>query len=121
MHETRWLDDEQRTIYIEFAGNWDALEFIETERQLYKLLSKVGHQVAVILNLTEARPLTMDLVRQLRDLLSTDHPNRGEVVLVTLPDYQPAFGEVVRRALGGKLPGYIHLVDELEQVESWLA
>ena len=99
MHETNWASEQQKAIYIEFGGKWQQQEFTDAERTVHQMLSKVGHSVGVVVNITEPRPLTMDLVRQMREFLSLGHPNRGQVILVTPAGYQEGFQEVIRRAL----------------------
>ena len=120
MHEANWTNDQQKAIYLEFGGNWQQQEFTDAERNLHHMLSQVGHSVSVVVNITEPRPLTMDLVRQMRDFLSLGHPNRGKMVLVTPTDYRQGFEEVVRRTFGGTTPAHIRFANDVEQARSLL-
>ncbi len=120
MHETNWASEQQKAIYIEFGGKWQQQEFTDAERTVHQMLSKVGHSVGVVVNITEPRPLTMDLVRQMRELLSLGHPNRGQVILVTPAGYQEGFQEVIRRAFGGSVPDHIRFADSIQQAETLL-
>ena len=120
MPQTKWSNDDQTTVYIEFSGQWQPHEFTDAQQQLQKLLDEVGHSVSVIVNILEPRPLPMDTLKELSNFLSMSHPNRREVIFIISQSFSKGFHEVLRRLFAGELPDYVHITYTIDEAERLL-
>ncbi len=121
MYEATWADDNQTLVYMAFEGVWQPDEFATAHETLYDLLSEVGHEVSIVLHLAQPQPIAMEMVPQIKQLVSIDHPNRSRMVIVA-PDYfLGGVNEVVRRAFGGEQPEGLYFAPSLDDVDQVLA
>jgi len=120
MYEANWANNQQTAVYLAFEGAWGPDEFVDAEHALSDMLSEVGHSVSVVVHLAEPQPISMEMVPQIRNFISLEHPNRSQVVMVVTPDYLPGMSELVRRSFGGEVPAYLHFVSTLDEAETLL-
>jgi hypothetical protein len=121
MYEATWADDNQTLVYMAFEGVWQPDEFTEAHTTLHDLLSEVGHEVSVVLHLAQPQPIAMEMVAQIKNLVSIDHPNRARMVIVAPDAFLNGVREVVRRAFGGDQPEAVYFAHSLDDVDQVLA
>jgi hypothetical protein len=120
MYEANWADDRRTTVYMTFEGVWYTDEFAEAYDTLYDLLSEVGHEVSVVLHMTQPQPIAMNMVPQIRELIAIEHPNRSQMVVVAPGEILAGVREVVRRAFGGNLPAGVFFAPSLDVIDDVL-
>jgi hypothetical protein len=121
MHQATWANDQKTAAYFVFEGAWGPDEFADARDKLNDMLSEVGHAVSVVMHLTEPQPISMEMLPQMRGLISLDHPNRQQVVLIVAEEYMTAMRELVRRVFGGQLPPHLHFVTSIDEVDVGVA
>lgn len=117
MYEAMWANEQQTAVYLTFGGTWQEDDLLLAERDLKNLLSEVGHPVSVVLHIAEPRPISMQLMDNVRDLLKLDHPNRDKMVLVAPSGYLNGVQEVIRRIFGGTFPDYMRFAPSIADAE----
>lgn len=120
MYEAQWANEQQTTVYLAFEGAWQSDEFADAAKNLNEMLSEVGHTVSVVIHLTEPQLISMEMVPQIRNFISIEHPNRDQMILVAPDGFLQGVSEVVRRAFGGVQPPYLHFATSLNDVDEIL-
>lgn len=111
MSHTKWLNDEHTAIAIELDGTWQPDAFAAAERDLRDLLEDTAETVMVVIDIPNPHPIPMNMLADVRRLLTLPHPNRGQVVIVTAGSHLDAFREIIRRSFGGEMPAHLRITD----------
>jgi hypothetical protein len=120
MFNTRWANDQQTAVFVEFSGTWEADDFTHAEHELITMLSEVGHGVAVVVNITQPRPISMSVLGEVHSFLTVKHPNRGKMVMVAPDGFLPGLQQVIMRMFGGDTPVHIHFTNTLDHANAVL-
>jgi len=115
-----WDNEQQTAIRMTLEGAWQTNEFPTAEQEVQSMLNEVGHEVTVLIHILNPRPIPMSVVPELQHFLSTEHPNRGHMVLVSMSDFLHGLQEIVRRVCGGKVPAHVAFAHSLEEANALL-
>ncbi len=81
------------------------------------MLNDVSHAVAVVVNVIEPRPISMEVIAEVQTFLNIQHTNRGKMVMVAPANFRRGLEEIIRRSFGGNLPAHLRFADDLTEAE----
>jgi hypothetical protein len=117
INQATWANDQQTAVYLEFTGAWQPEDFTRAQSDLTAMLSDVGHSVAVVVNIVDPRPISMNVVGEMQHLLNMQHPNRDKIVVVAPAGFRRGLEEIVRRSFGGNLPAHVRFATDLDEAD----
>ncbi|MEM6284175.1 MAG: hypothetical protein AAF787_18430 [Chloroflexota bacterium] len=120
MYKSKWTNDDQTTVVVQFSGVWEVEDFEQAEHDLLTILSEVGHRVIVVVNITDPRPISMHVLENVRNLINVKHPNRDRVVMVAPDRFLQGMQQVIVRAFGGNAPRHLQFASDTDAVERGL-
>lgn len=80
--EFDWYDDEQTVILAEIDGGWHFDDLLVIVAKVEDMMAMTDHIVDVILDYSEAKMPTGNLVSVVQELVKTERPQLGLVTLV---------------------------------------
>lgn len=120
MYDAAWISEQQEAIYVTFEGKWQPDEFFDLNHDVHQMLDQVSHAASIVIHITQPRPISMEMITQIRNFLSLEHPNRNQFLIIAPETYLAGVTEIIRRSFGGEVPPYIYFSARLQDMQDWL-
>lgn len=116
MYDLQWATQQRDTIYLALDGTLECEEFSAAEEKMQSMFSEVTHRVSIVMHITNMQPLSMSVLESLRDFLSMESPNRGNIIIVAPSNMLSGLKAVIERLFSGNLPSYVRFSDNIEAI-----